>query len=365
MSESRSANVLGFPQWRRPDRPRISRPQVDTATRQLATLLRAGVPLVQSLHTVSRSQRGDLGRVLERVRHDVESGVALDRALGRHPHVFDGLFRSLVTAGELAGMLDGMLERIADHRERSSRLRSKVRSALVYPLAVMAVAALSISVILVWVVPTFATMFERSGAELPWPTRLVMGLSDALLAYGVGLAIGATLGGVWLLRRLQHSPPLQRRMESIALALPVLGQVLVDAAAARWCRTLALLMAAGIPLTEALDTVGRVAGQQRLSEVTQRIRRDTAMGLRLAPGMARSGCFPAIAVQMVDVGEEAGALDALLAKAAESLERSVEERVGQMTTLLEPAIMLVLGIVMGGVIIALYLPVFGLGSVVA
>lgn len=360
---SRSLQAAGAS---RPERDeRVKDRELDQATRQLATLLRAGVPLVQGLQTLARSQGGALGRVLDRVRRDVESGATLEHALARHPLVFDSLFRSLVAAGELGGLLDTMLDRIANYRERAGRLRGKVRSALVYPAAVLTVAAVSVGVILTWVVPTFSAMFERSGAELPLPTQVVVALSDALIGYGVWVALAGVLGAVGFARVLRRSPDLLRRAEGCLLSVPLLGRVLKDAAAARWCRTLGLLLTAGVPLTEALDTVARVAGQHRLADATLRIRRDTSAGRRLASGMANSACFPAVAVQMAHVGEESGTLDGLLAKAAEGLEASVEEAVGQMTTLLEPAIMLVLGVVVGGVIISLYLPVFRLGAAIA
>ena len=346
-------------------RARIKDRQLDDMTRQLATLLRAGVPLVQGLQTLARSQGGDLGPVLDRLRRDIESGATLEQAMARHPRVFDALYRSLVAAGELGGLLDTMLERIADHLDKAGRLRSKVRSALVYPAAVLTVATLSVGVILAWVVPTFSAMFERSGAELPLPTQVVVAFSDALLGYGIWILLGGMAGCMGLARAMRRSPDLQRRAEVWLLRLPLLGRVLREAAAARWCRTLGLLLAAGVPLTDALDTAARTAGQHRLADATQRIRRNTAAGQRLSPGMAESGCFPAVAVQMAHVGEESGTLDSLLAKAAEGLERSVEDAVGQMTTLLEPAIMLVLGVVVGGVIISLYLPVFRLGAAVA
>jgi len=344
---------------------RVRPRELDEATRQLATLLQAGIPLVQSLQTLSRSHGGELGRVLDRIRRDIEAGSTLEHALARHPRMFDRLYRSLVAAGELGGLLDTMLERIAGYRERAGRLEGKVRSALVYPAAVMTIATLAVGVILAWVVPTFRSMFDRAGSELPLPTQWVVALSDLLLTSGPLLALFATISGIWFTRSLRDSPSLQRRAEGWLLRLPMLGRVLADAAAARWCRTLGMLLGAGVPLTDALDTVGRVSGQHRLADVTRRIRRETAMGQRLAPSMANSGCFPSVAVQMAQVGEESGALDRLLGKAAEALEQSVEDTVGQMTTLLEPAIMLILGVVMGGVIIALYLPVFRLGSAVA
>ena len=352
---------------RRPIGPdtRVRPRELDDATRQLATLLRAGIPLVQSLQTLSKSQGGELGRVLDRVRRDVESGATLEGALARFPRVFDAPYRSLVAAGELGGLLDTMLERIASHRERAAKLRGKVRSALIYPAAVLTIAAGAVGVILAWVVPTFRAMFDRAGSELPLPTQVVVALSDGLLNWGLWGLLLTILSGLWFARTMRHSPTLQRSTEAGMLRLPLIGRVLADAAAARWCRTLGMLLGAGVPLTDALETVGRVSGQHRLGDCTGRIRRDTAMDQRLAPGMARSGCFPAVAVQMVHVGEESGALDGLLGKAADALEQSVEQTVGQMTTLLEPAIMLVLGVVMGGVIIALYLPVFRLGSAVA
>jgi type IV pilus assembly protein PilC len=338
---------------------------LDEATRQLATLLHAGLPLVQALRLLARSQSGATGTALGRVRRDIEAGLTLGQALARHPGVFDTVYCSLVAAGELGGLLEPMLERIANHRERAGQLRGKVRSALVYPAAVMVVAGLSIGVILAWVVPTFQSMFEQAGATLPVPTRIVVAASDALVHHGIWLGLVAAIAVPTFIWRWRMSPGLQRGVESLMLRLPLLGRVLSEAAAARWCRTLGMLLGAGVPLTDALATVGRVAGQHRLADATRRIRRDTAMGERLAPGMARSRCFPELALQMAHIGEESGTLDSLLLKAAEGLEQSVEATVAQMTTLLEPAIMLVLGLVMGGVIIALYLPVFQLGSAVA
>lgn len=346
-------------------RPRVSSREIDAATRQLATLLRAGIPLAQALQTLARTSDEGLRRVFSGVRRDIEAGSTLERALARHPSVFDALFRSLVAAGELGGLLDTVLERIASHRERGSWLREKVRSALVYPLAVLAVASLSVGVILVWVVPGFQTLFERAGAELPLPTRTLIALSEAVLGQGIWIVLAVAGAGLLFTRRLRASAHLQRRAEAWLLRLPLLGGVLADAAAARWCRTLAMLLAAGVPLHDALETVARVSGQHRVAMATEGIRRDVAEGRRLAPGMSHSGCFPPLAVQMVEVGEESGTLDTLLAKAAETLEQRVEQAVGRMTTLLEPAIMLVLGIVMGGVIIALYLPVFRLGTAIA
>ncbi len=346
-------------------RDKVRSRDLDEATRQLATLLRAVIPLVQSLQTLAKSQGGALGRVLDRVRRDIESGSTLEQALAKHPEVFDALYRSLVAAGELGGLLDSILERIADHRERATRLRAKVRSALIYPGAVLGVATAAVGVILVWVVPTFSAMFDRAGSELPLPTQVVVALSEGLLVWGGWFGLLAITLGLAFLRALRTSPAVQRQAEAWSLRLPLLGRVLGDAAAARWCRTLGMLLGAGVPLTDALDTVGRVSGQHRLNETTRRIRRDTTLGHRLAPGMSRSGCFPPVAVQMAHIGEESGTLDGLLGKAADVLEQSVERAVAQMTTLLEPAMMLVLGVVMGGVIIALYLPVFQLGSVVA
>ncbi|MBU3693901.1 MAG: type II secretion system F family protein [Rhodocyclaceae bacterium] len=344
-------------------RERASR-QLDSATRQLATLLGAGIPLAQALQTLARSETGALRPVLDQVRRDVESGLTLEKALARHPQVFDALYRSLVAAGELGGLLDTMLERIASHRERADRLRGKVRSALVYPAAVLTVAMLSVGVILVWVVPGFQALFDRAGADLPVPTRVVVALSETLLGHGLWVGLALAVAASLFVRKWRASTALQLRTEAWLLRLPLLGTVLADAASARWCRTLGMLLGAGVPLDDALGTVARVAGQHRLEAATRNLRRETALGQRLASGMARSACFPTLAVQMAHVGEESGALDALLGKAAESLEQAVEETVARMTTLLEPAIMLVLGVVMGGVIIALYLPVFQLGSAI-
>jgi type IV pilus assembly protein PilC len=236
--------------------------------RQLATLLRAGVPLVQGLHTLARSKSNDFGRVLERLRRDIESSATFEQALARYPRLFDAVYRSLVATGELGGLLDTMLERIADHRDKAGRLRRKVRSALIYPAAVLTVATLSVGVILAWVVPTLSAMFERSGAELPLPTQVVVAFSDALIGCGTGILLGGVFGCMGLAQAIRRSPGLQRRAEDCLLYVPLHGHVLHESAAARWCRTLSLLLAAGVPLTDALDTAARTAGQHRLADAT-------------------------------------------------------------------------------------------------
>jgi type IV pilus assembly protein PilC len=343
-------------------RGRISDKQVAAFLRQLATMLHAGLPLLQALDIAAGDGTGDMASLLRVVRADVAAGETLHAALARHPRQFDALVCNLIRAAELAGMLDTMLERIALYREKSLALRGKIRAALAYPCAVLVAALVVTLVIMLWVVPSFEEMFRNFGAELPMLTQIVMAISRALgrhwllLLAAVALAAGAAN---WLGRR----PGVRAAWQRISLSLPLAGGLLRQAAIARWSRTFGTLFGAGIVIPEALESAAGSAGNVVYAEASRSMREAIGNGATLHMAMRGAGVFPEMAIQMVAVGEESGTLDAMLARVAELAEREVDDAVNALTSLMEPIIMAVLGILIGGLVVAMYLPIFSMGSV--
>lgn len=349
----------------RTGRRRITDKQIVLFTRQLATMLQAGLPLLQALDIAIRGAGPDaLGVLLATIRQDVARGDSLHAALARHPQRFDALFCQLVRAAESAGVLDSMLARIASYREKSLALKGKVRAALAYPCAVVLVAVAVTVVIMLWVVPAFEQMFRHFGAELPLPTRIVMTLSYALAQAWPWLLPGLAITVPLAVQAWRRWLPLRQRTQRLSLRLPVLGGLLGQAALARWSRTFGTLLGAGIALVQALETVAGAAGNVVIGQASLAVRDAVRNGASLHAAMQATGVFPDLAVQMTAVGEETGTLDAMLIKIAELNEREVDDTVAALTSLMEPAIMTVLGLVIGGLVIALYLPVFRMGSVV-
>lgn len=346
-------------------RGRISAKQIALFTRQLATMLRAGLPLLQSLDVAIRGAgQSALAALLADVRQAVARGESLHAALARHPRQFDALFCNLVRAAEEAGMLDVMLERIALYREKSLALRGKVRAALAYPCAVVLVAIIVTVVIMLWVVPAFEQMFQQFGAELPLPTRIVMATARLLGQQGPWLLLGTLVSGVLAALAWRRYLPLRLAAQRLSLSLPLFGTLLRQAALARWSRTFGTLFGAGIALVEALETVSGAAGNVVYADASLAVRDAVRNGASLHAAMQATGVFPDLAVQMTAVGEEAGALDAMLARIADLNEREVDDAVTALTSLMEPVIMAVLGVVIGGLVVAMYLPVFRMGAVV-
>lgn len=346
-------------------RRRITDKQIVLFTRQLATMLQAGLPLLQALDIAIRGAGADaLGGLLATIRQDVARGDSLHAALARHPQRFDALFCQLVRAAESAGVLDSMLARIASYREKSLALRGKVRAALAYPCAVVLVAVAVTVVIMLWVVPAFEQMFRHFGAELPLPTRIVMSLAHALTQAWPWLLPGLAIAVLAGLQAWRRWLPLRQHAQRLSLRLPLLGGLLRQAALARWSRTFGTLLGAGIALVQALETVAGAAGNVVIGQASLAVRDAVRNGASLHAAMQATGVFPDLAVQMTAVGEETGTLDAMLIKIAELNEREVDDTVTALTSLMEPAIMTVLGLVIGGLVIALYLPVFRMGSVV-
>ena len=334
-------------------------------TRQLSTMLKAGVPLLQSFDIVARGHANPaVARLLLDIRADVETGSSLSQAFRRHPVYFDALFCNLVAAGEQGGILEQLLARLATYKEKTLAIRGKVRSAMFYPAAVLAVAFMVTAVIMVWVVPAFKEVFESFGAELPLPTRMVIALSDQFVEYGVPMlitvAILATLG----FRAWRRSPALQAATDRLALRLPLFGEVIRKAVIARWTSTLSTMFAAGVPLVESLDAVGGASGNAVYLDATRRIAAAVRTGTSLNMAMQSANVFPPMVTQMVAIGEESGALEQMLGKVAEAYEEEVDAAVASLSSLMEPVIMVVLGVLIGGLVIAMYLPIFKLGSVV-
>jgi type IV pilus assembly protein PilC len=345
--------------------PTLTARDVVQFTRQLATLLQAGVPLLQAFDILGRGQNPAARQALiEHLHAKVESGESLNQALREH-RAFDALYCNLVAAGELAGMLDTMLERLAHHLEKAETLRITLRTALIYPSAVLGIASAVLTLILWFVVPAFQNVFAAFDAELPWLTRIVIAMSEGLQHYGLGLLLVITLIVLWLKRQVRLRPSWQRHVHRWVLRLPVAGPLTRHACTARWTRTLATLFAAGVPLTEALDAVQGVTGHVLFQSATQSIQSQLIQGCSLSQAIENTaGLFPSMVVQMCAIGEESGALDHMLTKTAEHYEREVDSTVARLSTLLEPFIMVVLGLLIGGLVMALYLPIFQLGQVV-
>lgn len=344
--------------------PRLSAKTVAFLLRQLATLIRAGVPILSALDIIARSQeKPEATRLLLQIRTDLQTGAALATALGRHPEQFDELTCTLVAAGEQSGLLDVMLSRIADYQEKMLAIRGKLRSALTYPIAILAVALIVTVLMLLYVVPAFENSFSSFGAALPLPTRLIIDGSAALRDYGlviVALFAALTFG---LVHQWQRNERWQATTDRWQLSLPVLGSLLRRAALARWSRTLASLYAAGIPLLETLAPAGDATGNRLFQKASQTLRVQISQGDSLSRGLARQAEFSPLLVQMVAIGEESGTLDEMLSKVADIYDREVDESVSLLGTLMEPLLMLVLGGIIGGLVIAMYLPIFQLGSV--
>ena len=348
--------------WDRP--PRVRPSDLSLMTRQLAALLRAGVPLLQSLDMLSRSLTSvALLNIVQQVHNDVASGSALHEALARHPAHFTRLYTSMVQAGESAGILDTMMERLAHTLEKNEALRSRVRSALVYPTAVMGVAISVLVLILVFVVPVFEDVFKSFGAELPWATQIVVALSDGLSASGP-VAVVVALLCLWFWQRPQAGQAqFKAAKDRWLLKLPMLGPLMGTAVVARWAQTLSALLSAGVPLAEALGPVAQACDHSVYEGVTLQLQRQVTQGSRLSEGMAQSDRFPPMIVQLCATGEETGAMDQLLARAGGLMETELDDRVNGLSSLLEPLIIVVLGGLIGSILVAMYLPIFRLGQV--
>lgn len=344
---------------------KISEKDITLFTRQLATMMKSGVPLLQSFDIVGRGHANpSVGKLLLDIKADVETGSSLSQAFRKYPLYFDALFCNLVAAGEQAGILDSLLDRLATYKEKILAIKSKIKSALFYPVAVIVVAFIITAVIMIFVIPAFKEVFKSFGADLPAPTLLVIAISDFFVAYWWAI-FGSIGGGLYaFFQAWRRSENIQMTMDRLFLRLPLFGEIIRKAVIARWTRTLATMFAAGVPLVEALESVGGAAGNHVYKVATRQIQSEVSTGTNLTTAMQNTSLFPNMVNQMVAIGEESGALDSMLGKVADFFESEVDDAVEGLSSLMEPIIMVVLGVVIGGMIVAMYLPIFKLGSVV-
>jgi len=343
----------------------IKQKDIAIFTRQLSTMMRAGVPLIQSFDIVARgSPNPRLTRLLTDIRSDVETGTSLSSAFRKHPLYFDALYCNLVEAGEAGGILEALLDRLAIYQEKTLAIKSKIKSALIYPVAVLVVAFVVVAVIMIFVIPAFKEVFTSFGADLPAPTLMVIAMSEFFVKYW--WAIFGLIGGgtYFFFESWKRSEKMQKAMDRLLLKVPVFGDLINKSAIARWTRTLSTMFAAGVPLVEALDSVGGASGNAVFAEATEQIQKDVSTGASLTTSMQTTGVFPNMVLQMCAIGEESGSLDAMLGKAAEFYEDEVDEAVKGLSSLMEPFIIVILGTIIGGIVVSMYLPIFKLGQVV-
>jgi len=343
----------------------VSEKDVALFTRQMATMMKAGVPLLQAFDIVSKGAANPaVGRLLIEIKTEVETGASLAQAFRKYPLYFDALYCNLVAAGEAAGILEQLLDRLAMYKEKTLAIKSKIKSALFYPVSIVVVAIVITAVIMIFVIPAFKSVFASFGADLPTPTLIIMGISDWTVAnwYIVFPAMGGAVYG--FLEAWKRSLAVQIFMDKISLKAPIFGSLLRKAAIARWTRTLSTMFAAGVPLVEALDSVGGASGNYIYLQATLKIKQEVSTGTSLTVAMQNANVFPSMVLQMCMIGEETGALDAMLSKVADFFEAEVDEAVEALSSLMEPIIMVVLGTLIGGMVVAMYLPIFKLGGAV-
>jgi type IV pilus assembly protein PilC len=334
-------------------------------TRQLATMMKAGVPLLQSFDIVARGATNPrLTKLLTDIRSDVETGTSLSSAFRKHPMHFDALYCNLVEAGEAGGILEQLLDRLAIYQEKTMAIKSKIKSALMYPIAVIVVAFIVLTVIMIFVIPAFEDVFKSFGGELPAPTQAVIALSKFFVAWWWLIGIIIIGGGFFFFQSWKRSEKMQMTMDRLLLRIPVFGDLINKSVIARWTRTLSTMFAAGVPLVEALDSVGGASGNAVYAIATEQIQRDVSTGSALTTSMTATGVFPTMVLQMAAIGEESGSLDHMLGKAAEFYEEEVDEMVKGLSSLMEPFIIVILGTLIGGIVVSMYLPIFKLGAVV-
>jgi type IV pilus assembly protein PilC len=344
---------------------RVTEKDLTLFTRQLATMMKAGVPLLQSFEIVSKgASKPAVAKLLNDIKTEVETGSALAAAFRKYPLYFDALFCNLVGAGEQAGILESLLDRLATYKEKILAIKSKIKAALFYPIAIIAVAFIITAVIMIFVIPAFKQVFTSFGADLPAPTLLVMAISEWFVDYWY-IIFPAIVGGIYgFLESWKRSPAVQIFMDRLMLRLPLFGDLVKKSSIARWTRTLSTMFAAGVPLVEALDSVGGAAGNHVYAVATKQIQQEVSTGTSLTVAMQNATVFPSMVIQMCSIGEETGALDAMLSKVADFYEQEVDDAVEALSSLMEPMIMVVLGTLIGGMVIAMYLPIFKLGQAV-
>ncbi|WP_024668375.1 type II secretion system F family protein [Pseudomonas syringae] len=334
-------------------------------SRQMATMMKAGVPLLQSFDIISEgAENPNMRTLVDSLKQEVSAGNSFATALRRKPEYFDELFCNLVDAGEQAGALESLLDRVASYKEKTEKLKAKIKKAMTYPAAVLIVAVIVSGILLIKVVPQFQSIFASFGADLPAFTLMVIGLSDIVQKWWLIIVI-AFFATIFMLKRAyKKSQNFRDALDRFLLKLPIIGPLIFKSSVARYARTLATTFAAGVPLVEALDSVAGATGNVVFKNAVNRVKQDVSTGMQLNFSMRSTGVFPSLAIQMTSIGEESGALDAMLDKVATYYEEEVDNMVDNLTSLMEPMIMAILGVIVGGLVIAMYLPIFKLGSVV-
>jgi len=344
---------------------KISEKDIALFTRQLATMMKAGVPLLQTFDIVGRGHDNPaVAKLLLDIKSDVETGSSLSQAFRKYPLQFDPLYCNLVAAGEQAGILESLLDRLAIYKEKMLAIKSKIKSALFYPVAIIVVAFVITAVIMIFVIPAFKEVFKSFGADLPAPTMIVIAISDVFIEWWWAI-FGSIFGGLYaFFYSWKRSEAMQIAFDRLFLRLPIFGDIIRKSVIARWTRTLATMFSAGVPLVESLESVGGAAGNNVYKVATRQIQSEVSTGTSLTSAMQNSNLFPNMVIQMVAIGEESGALDSMLGKVADFFEAEVDDAVEAISSLMEPIIMVVLGTLIGGMVIAMYLPIFKLGAVV-
>ena len=343
----------------------ITEKDITLFTRQLSTMLRSGVPLLQAFDIVGKGHHNpSVARLLLTIKTDIETGSSLQQAFKKHPLYFDDLYCNLIGAGEAAGILDSLLDRLATYKEKIIAIKGKIKAALFYPIAIIVVAFIITAVIMIFVIPAFKELFSSFGADLPAPTLLIMTISDFFVAWWWAI-FGGIGGGIYAFFYFwKRSRPMQVVMDRLLLRVPVFGELVRKATIARWSRTLSTMFAAGVPLVEAFNSVAGAAGNAVYFDATKSIQREVSTGQSLTVSMQNTEVFPSMVIQMVSIGEEAGSLDAMLSKVADYYEAEVDDAVEALSSLMEPIIMVVLGTLIGGMVVAMYLPIFKMGQVI-
>lgn len=344
---------------------KIKPKEIAIFTRQLATMMKAGVPLLQSFDIVARGNPNpSVTKLLNDIRADVETGTSLSSAFRKYPLYFNTLYCNLVEAGEQAGILESLLDRLATYMEKTEAIKGKIKSALMYPIAVLVVAFVVVAVIMIFVIPSFKEVFTSFGADLPAPTLVVIAMSEFFVQWWWLIFGGLGFGIYFFLQAWKRNEKMQMFMDRLLLKVPIFGELIEKSVVARWTRTLSTMFAAGVPLVESLDSVGGAAGNAVYKIATDKIQQEVATGTSLTAAMTNANIFPSMVLQMTAIGEESGSLDHMLGKAADFYEAEVDEMVAGLSSLMEPIIIVILGTVIGGIVVAMYLPIFKLGQVV-
>ena len=361
----RQIRVVNIRKIKKSRQKKISATDITVFTRQLSTMMKAGLPMMQAFDIAAKGHANpSMTAMLLNIRSDVEQGHTLADSFAKYPKYFDRFYCNLVRAGETGGVLESILDKLSLYKEKTQSIKKKVRGALTYPIAVIVVAIALIFVMMMYVLPAFAKVYQEMGVSLPGLTQVMMNISDFFVAYGIYMLIILIGGTIGFIKSMQKSQELQKRVDYMLLKMPIFGPIVRKAAIARWARTTATLFAAGVPMVEVLDSVAGATGNIRYEEATQDIRAKVNQGISLTSSMEATEVFPNMVIQMTLIGEESGSLDDMLNKAAEFYEEDVDTAVSQLSSLMEPIIMVVLGLIVGVILVAMYLPLFNIGNAV-